>query len=114
MKITPTLSFLALLPTIGAQCDFCPSGITGGNDTDVPYTFDFTCEDLATYAMTERENISPGECGQMKTGGHPVCCPADVGPGCDFCPTGVEKEDLEVFEHGIFEGENTCGDLEAT
>jgi hypothetical protein len=103
MKITATLSFLALLPTIGAQCDFCPSGITGGNDTIVPFSNGTTCEQVAMYAMTEN---ATAECGDIKTGGHPVCCPADVGPGCDFCPTGVEKEDLEVDEEGT-----TCGDL---
>jgi hypothetical protein len=101
MKISVTLSFLALLPTIGAQCDYCPSGITGGNATVVPDADGATCEGLAFYAMT---NISTIECGQMKTGAQPICCPADVGPGCDFCPTGVENDVIVDESDGT-----TCG-----
>jgi hypothetical protein len=105
MKITATLSFLALLPTIGAQCDFCPSGITEGDATVVPFTNGTTCEQIAMAALTP--DLDTSSCASFKTGGHRVCCPADVGPGCDFCPTGVENEDLED------EDGTTCGDFGA-
>jgi hypothetical protein len=107
MKITATLSFLALLPTIGAQCDICPSGITEGDAKVIPFTNGTTCEQIA-FAASLMVDVDTLNCGFLQTASHPVCCPADVGPGCDFCPTGVENEDLEVDEDGT-----TCGDVGA-
>jgi hypothetical protein len=98
MKITATLSFLALLPAIVAQCDFCPSGITG----TAPPELGVTCADVATGAMSP--TITTEECGDVKTAFHALCCPADVGPGCDYCTTGVENEDFVLDEEGT-----TCG-----
>lgn len=98
MKLTATFSFLALLPSIGAQCDICPSGVTGGNDTIIPESNGTTCEQVALYAALN-PNITVDECAEVKTGTHYLCCPEDVGPGCDFCATGIEDEEL-VFEDG--------------
>jgi hypothetical protein len=104
MKITATLSFLALLPTIGAQCEFCPSGISEGNATVLPETNGTTCGEFALFATIP--NITTEFCGEIKTGGHLFCCPTDVGPGCDFCATGVEEAEFVLTDDGT-----TCGDL---
>eukprot|EP00980_Cylindrotheca_fusiformis_P020965 scaffold7978_cov124-Cylindrotheca_fusiformis.AAC.2 len=103
MKIAATISFLALLPTIGAQCDFCPSGMTAGNETVVPDTGNLTCGDLVESAMlVSTSQVDADACSDLQQA-HFWCCPADA--GCEFCPTGIENEDVIVA--GV---NTTCSD----
>jgi hypothetical protein len=51
--------------------------------------------------------MSTTECAELKTGGHLVCCPDDVVPGCSFCEGGVSSAETVVDEEeGV-----TCADL---
>eukprot|EP00980_Cylindrotheca_fusiformis_P010070 scaffold2231_cov120-Cylindrotheca_fusiformis.AAC.3 len=102
MKIAATLSFLVLLPTIGAQCDFCPNGMTAGNDTVVPDANDLRCGDLLQISL--RPNVDAQTCTSLQKA-HFWCCPADLDDGCEFCPTGVENVNTIVADGGT-----TCSD----
>jgi hypothetical protein len=53
--------------------------------------------------------MSTTECAELKTGGHLVCCPDDVVPGCSFCEGGVSSAETVVDEE---DGVLSCADLE--
>ena len=96
MKLSPLILWFAYVShRVNAQCIFCPSGIAfGKGSTVVPFTDGGTCQTLAATVPSLIDTSL--ECAQIRTVAHPLCCPEDIGPGCNFCSTGVENQDLVV------------------
>ena len=70
----------------------------------MPFTDGQTCQSLAAIALSGTDTSL--ECAQIKTASHSLCCPQDIGPGCNFCQTGVENEELVVDTSD----DSTCAD----